>query len=45
VLMYVYDASHEIAQDRPEAFVDVMSDFIRRGMNFLVNDKDRLINP
>jgi pimeloyl-ACP methyl ester carboxylesterase len=45
VLMYVYDAAHEIAQDRPEAFVDVMSDFIHRGMNFLVNDKDRLINP
>jgi pimeloyl-ACP methyl ester carboxylesterase len=45
VLMYVYDASHEIAQDRPEAFVDVVSDFIRRGMNFIVNDTDRLINP
>jgi pimeloyl-ACP methyl ester carboxylesterase len=45
VLMYVYDASHEIAQDRPEAFVDVVSDFVRRGMNFIVNDADRLINP
>jgi pimeloyl-ACP methyl ester carboxylesterase len=45
VLMYVYDAAHEIAQDRPEAFVDVVSDFIRRGMNFIVNDHDRLINP
>jgi pimeloyl-ACP methyl ester carboxylesterase len=44
VLMYVYDAAHEIAQDRPEAFVDVVSDFIRRGMNFIVNDADRLIN-
>jgi pimeloyl-ACP methyl ester carboxylesterase len=45
VLMYVYDAAHEIAQDRPEAFVDVVSDFVTRGMNFIVNDKDRLINP
>ncbi len=44
VLMYVYDAAHEIAQDRPEAFVDVVSDFVRRGMNFIVNDTDRLIN-
>jgi pimeloyl-ACP methyl ester carboxylesterase len=45
VLMYVYDAAHEIAQDRPEAFADVVGDFLRRGMNFLVNDQDRLINP
>lgn len=44
VLMYVYDASHEISQDRPEAFVDVVSDFVTRGMNFMVNDADRLIN-
>lgn len=44
VLMYVYDAAHDIANDRPEAFVDVVSDFVRRGMNFLVNDEDRLIN-
>ena len=45
VAMKVYDAAHEISQDRPEAFVDVVRDFIRRGMNFLVNDTDRLINP
>jgi pimeloyl-ACP methyl ester carboxylesterase len=45
VLMYMYDAAHEIAQDRPEAFADVVGDFLRRGMNFLVNDTDRLINP
>ena len=45
VLMYVYDAAHDICNDRPEMFVDVVSDFIRRGMNFIVNDTDRLINP
>jgi pimeloyl-ACP methyl ester carboxylesterase len=45
VLMYVYDAAHDIANDRPEAFVDVVSDFIHRGMNFMVNNKDNLINP
>lgn len=45
LLMYVYDAAHDIANDRTEAFVDVVGDFIRRGMNFIVNDTDRLINP
>ena len=44
ILMYVYDAAHDIANDRPEAFVEVLSDFVRRGMNFMVNDKDNLIN-
>jgi pimeloyl-ACP methyl ester carboxylesterase len=45
VLMYVYDAAHDVANDRPEAFVDVVGDFVRRGMNFLINDRDQLINP
>lgn len=45
VLMYVYDAAHDIANDRPEMFVDVVGDFIRRGMNFMVNNQDGLINP
>ena len=45
LLMFVYDAAHEIAQDRPEAFADIVGDFLRRGMNVLVNDSDRLINP
>ena len=45
VAMKVYDAAHEISHDRPEAYVEAVSDFIRRGMNFLVNDTDRLINP
>lgn len=45
VLMYVYDAAHETSQDRPEMFADVVSDFVRRGMNFLVKDSDALINP
>jgi pimeloyl-ACP methyl ester carboxylesterase len=45
ILMYVYDAAHDISNDRPEAFVDVVSDFITRGMNFMVNNHDSLINP
>ncbi len=44
-LIYVYDAAHDIQSDRPEAFADVVADFVRRGMNFLVNDTDQLINP
>jgi pimeloyl-ACP methyl ester carboxylesterase len=45
VLIYVYDAAHDIQSDRPEAFADVVSDFIRRGLNFMVNEQDNLINP
>lgn len=45
VVFYVYDAAHDIQCDRPEAFADVVADFVRRGMNFLVNNTDRLINP
>ncbi len=44
-LIYVYDAAHDVQSDRPEAFADVVADFVRRGMNFLVNDTDQLINP
>jgi pimeloyl-ACP methyl ester carboxylesterase len=44
-LQYVYDAAHDIQCDRPEAFADVVGDFLERGMNFLINDQDGLINP
>ena len=44
-LVYVFDAAHDIQSDRPEAFADVVSDFVRRGMNFMVNETDHLINP
>jgi pimeloyl-ACP methyl ester carboxylesterase len=44
-LQYVYDAAHDIQGDRPEAFADVVGDFLRRGMNFLINEEDGLINP
>jgi pimeloyl-ACP methyl ester carboxylesterase len=45
VLLYVYNAAHDVQGDRPEAFADVVGDFVRRGMHFLVNDADGLINP
>jgi pimeloyl-ACP methyl ester carboxylesterase len=44
-LQYVYDAAHDIQCDRPEAFADVVGDFLDRGMKFLINAQDGLINP
>lgn len=44
-LQYVFDAAHDIQSDRPEAFADVVGDFLQRGMSFLINDQDGLINP
>ena len=44
-LQYVYEAAHDIQCDRPEAFADVVGDFLERGMKFLINDQDGLINP
>jgi pimeloyl-ACP methyl ester carboxylesterase len=44
-LQYVYDAAHDIQCDRPEAFADVVGDFLTRGMKFLINDQNGLINP
>ena len=38
-------AAHDIQNDRPEAFADVVGDFVTRGMNFLINETDGLINP
>lgn len=44
-LQYVYDAAHDIQCDRPEAFADIVGDFLERGMQFLINAQDGLINP
>ena len=44
-LQYVYDAAHDIQCDRPAAFADVVGDFLQRGMQFLINEQDGLINP
>jgi len=41
----VHDAAHDIQGDRPEAFADLVGDFLRRGMAFLVPERDTLINP
>ena len=44
-LQYVYDAAHDVQSDRPEAFADIVGDFLDRGMKFLINDQDGMINP
>ena len=44
-LKYVQEAAHDIQGDRAEALAEVVGDFLRRGMAFLVPDQDTLINP
>jgi pimeloyl-ACP methyl ester carboxylesterase len=44
-LQYVYDAAHDLAADRPEAFADVTGDFLRRGLHFLIPEAAPPINP
>jgi pimeloyl-ACP methyl ester carboxylesterase len=44
-LQLVYDAAHDIQGDRPEAFAETVSDFLRRGMGFMINEEDGIINP
>jgi pimeloyl-ACP methyl ester carboxylesterase len=41
----VYDAAHDVQGDRPEAFADLVGDFLARGQQFLVPDADSRINP
>jgi pimeloyl-ACP methyl ester carboxylesterase len=41
----VYDAAHEIAFDRPEAYANVVGDFIERQEAFVVNADPGLIAP
>jgi pimeloyl-ACP methyl ester carboxylesterase len=44
-LQYVYSAAHDIQGDRPEAFAETVGDFLRRGMNFMIDERDGLLNP
>jgi pimeloyl-ACP methyl ester carboxylesterase len=36
-LIYMYDAGHAIEVDQPERFATLTSDFLARGLGFLVN--------
>lgn len=41
----VHQAAHSIQGDRPEAFADVVGDFLARGWQFLLPETSALINP
>jgi len=44
-LVLVYDAAHAIGTDRPEAFAEVVTDFIERHEAFIISRNETLINP
>jgi pimeloyl-ACP methyl ester carboxylesterase len=44
-LVFVYDAGHEISTDRPEAFADVVDDFLERHEAFVITRRGTLIDP
>jgi len=41
----VYDAGHVIAAERPEAFTEVVADFLERHEAFLISRTETLIHP
>lgn len=44
-LVFVYDAAHAIAAERPEAFVEVVSDFLEREDAFVISRVKTVILP
>jgi pimeloyl-ACP methyl ester carboxylesterase len=44
-LVFVYDAGHAIATERPEAFTEVVSDFLDRHDAFVVSRRPSVIHP
>jgi pimeloyl-ACP methyl ester carboxylesterase len=44
-LVLVYDAGHLIGAERPEAFADVVADFLERHEAFLISRTETLIHP
>jgi pimeloyl-ACP methyl ester carboxylesterase len=44
-VMLVYGAAHDLKGDRPEAYAQVVGDFLSYGPNFLVNHRSTVINP
>jgi pimeloyl-ACP methyl ester carboxylesterase len=44
-LVFVYDAGHAIAAERPEAFVEVVGDFLDRHDAFVVSRTPTVIHP
>ena len=44
-LVFVYDAGHAIGAERPEAFVEVVGDFLERHEAFVISRTETLIHP
>jgi pimeloyl-ACP methyl ester carboxylesterase len=44
-LVFVYDAGHAIAAERPEAFSEIVADFLERGDAFLISRGKTVIFP
>jgi len=44
-LVFVYDAGHAISTDRPEAFTEVVADFIERHEAFVISRNETVIHP
>lgn len=44
-LVYVYDAAHAISVDRPEAFAEVVADFVERHDAFVISRARTIIHP
>ena len=44
-VLVVYDAAHQIASDRPEAFASTVADFVERKGAFVVRSESGLVHP
>ena len=44
-LVFVYDAAHAISTDRPEAFAEVVGDFLERHEAFVISRAQTVIHP
>jgi pimeloyl-ACP methyl ester carboxylesterase len=44
-LVFVYDAGHAVAAERPEAFVEVVGDFLEREDAFVISRNRTVILP
>jgi pimeloyl-ACP methyl ester carboxylesterase len=44
-LFLMYDAGHEADADRPEAFAELVTEFIERGAGFVVNRRSGVVHP
>jgi pimeloyl-ACP methyl ester carboxylesterase len=44
-LVFVYDAAHAISTDRPEAFTEVVGDFLERHEAFVISRAQTVIHP